>query len=95
MYLHYVSAMCHTVAMGKPLPSSKNSWQELESISAKLRGIGHLIESQRLSEAPVDFEEVHWGIGLILNDLSAQIRFIWVSLDESEVAATKSRQSER
>jgi len=63
----------------------------LELIGAKLRGLGHLIETQRLHDAPIDLNEVQWGIGAILSGLSDEIKAIWRELDYLEIEETKAR----
>lgn len=68
-----------------------DSWGDLETIAARLRGIAHLLEAHRPHDPPIDVEEVQWGIGLILSDLSAQIKAIWISLDEAQARATSNK----
>lgn len=61
----------------------------LSLISAKLRAIAHLLESQRQVDLPVDYEDVLWGLGSILTDMSSNIREIGNQLGERELPPQK------
>jgi hypothetical protein len=56
----------------------------LREASAKLRGLGYLIENHHDEVGePLDIDDIRWGIGLLLTELSGTIRRIAVQLDEN------------
>lgn len=71
-------------------PSSQ--WEHLRLISIKLRTIAYLLEAQEIDPAPpLDLEEIRWGMGMILTDLSSHIRKISRNLEKQELVITSKR----
>jgi hypothetical protein len=58
---------------------------ELLVISAKVRALGHLIESQSSETIPLDIEEINYGIGSLLIDEGEKLRRLYEDLDLEQV----------
>lgn len=57
-------------------------WEQLDTLSAQLRGIGYLIECQRDCSQPTDIEDVYYGIGVLISVLASEVRTVGRKLDE-------------
>lgn len=72
--------------------ATEESKESLLSISLKLRGLAHLIESQRADiDPPDDLTDVHWGLGRLLTELSQAVGRFSRQIQEDEIQ--KSRRS--
>jgi len=53
--------------------------------SIELRSIAYLIQTQgRLTDVPLDIEDIHYGLGRLLGRLASKIRRISNELDENQ-----------
>jgi hypothetical protein len=61
-------------------------WQDLRTISFKLKTIGYFIENQKLNEViPEDFEDIQWGLSLMIREMSQEIRRVSQNLEKTEL----------
>lgn len=62
-----------------------SSCGELRSLSWRIRGIAYLIANQKLDAAPpLDFDELCWGVGQILEELGSAVGATAAALDKPE-----------
>jgi|SRR5579885_2119731 len=61
------------------------SYTELYLISLRLRAIGHLVESQAITDPPTDFRDVQTGLGLILFEISLSLRDLSERIESQEL----------
>jgi hypothetical protein len=67
---------------------------KLREVSAKLRSVAYLIENHRdaIGE-PLDIEDIYWGIGILLSELSWSIKHVAIQLDENQVRGDQRKKS--
>ena len=66
--------------------------EELRIVSAKIRAISHLIESQRDDLAiPLDIDDIHFGLAELLSELAKRIRSWGVTLEKEQIRRLKNR----
>ena len=54
--------------------SDERGFEKLRQLAYKLRCIGYFFETQGpIDGCPVDFEEVQYGLALILNEITAEM----------------------
>ncbi len=63
----------------------------LEKVSAKLRAIAHLVETQRPHDPPVDIENVYYGLGILLTELGSEIKRVFSTGEELQIRTAKRR----
>lgn len=63
----------------------ERDFEKLRHLAYKLRAIGYFFETQGpIDGCPTDFEEVQYGIALILNEITAAMIAIAENIGESK-----------
>lgn len=78
-----------------PIDPSSTS---IRLLSAELRCIAYLIENfQDQVGQPFDIEDIYWGLGLILTEISQALKSISMQIEEDEIKSEKqgARNSQR
>ena len=70
----------------KCINEERPNWDLLHAVSSKLRGLAYLIESQRGDvDPPVDLLAIHWGLGMLLTELSQTVEEVSRQLEAEEM----------
>ena len=69
--------------------SEETLYEKLRLISVKFRSLAHLIENQNDEFFPDDIEDIRWGLGSLLAELSTQIRDIGRKIESEELRGRK------
>ena len=66
----------------------------LRLLSAKLRSLAYLIENHKDEVGePFDISDIYWGIGLLLTEISLNIKTISIQIEEAEVRRSQRKKS--
>lgn len=66
----------------------------LRILSTKLRSIAYLIENHHDQVGdPLDIEEINWGLGMILTDLSQELKTVSIQIGKDEVLRSQRKKS--
>jgi hypothetical protein len=65
---------------------------KLAALSAKLRGLGHLIEVQGPHDPPIDLDAINYGLGLILTEMSEELNLLAINADLPKAHKRRKRQ---
>jgi len=65
---------------------------ELRILSAKIRSVAYLIENHRDEVGePLDRDDIYWGLGRILTDISEAVKQISIEAGRSELVRQRKR----
>lgn len=66
--------------------SDERDFEKLRHLAYKLRAIGYFFETQgAIDGCPTDFEEVQYGIALILNEITSEMIKIAENMGDIEI----------
>ena len=76
-------------------PNDFAAYETLTRISNKLRAVAYLIECEGDEGPYPDMDNIRWGIGLILTEVSFQIRHVANDLEVRELGQVEKRKKKR
>ena len=72
---------------------TEDSETSIRLLSIKLRGIAYLIENFHDDAGePFDIEDIFWGIGMVLSEISQNLKTISIQLGDEEAHRSKKKQ---
>jgi len=76
--------------------ATEPAWSRIRLLGIKLRSLGHLVGSQATNEdPPLDYADVLWGCGLLMEEIAASMRQLSNELERKEIGERVDKRSRK